>query len=323
MSMYNLSLGISKSDFQIINDLILEQLNSDIPLIKEVAHYILNSGGKRLRPALVLIGAQLFKYQGFQHYELAAIIEMIHTATLLHDDVVDDSRMRRGRVTANQLFGNVPSILVGDFLYSRAFQMMVKIENFPILKTLADASNTIAEGEVMQMTFSHNPCLSEAQYLDTIRRKTAALFEASAQMGALLCQRSKEDTLAIAQYGQCMGMAFQLIDDALDYGAKGNDIGKNLGDDLAEGKVTLPLIRAMRVGNEQEKLLIENSITKGSIESLSDIIKIFASTDAIEYTYNLAKQYVRDAINTLQRFPACSARQALENFALLAVERNF
>ncbi len=313
---------IVKTDLGQVDALILKYLQSDIPLAQELAEHIIQSGGKRLRPILVLLAARLFHDAMPEHCKLAAIVELIHSATLLHDDVVDHSEMRRGRPTANAVFGNSASVLVGDFLYSRAFEIMVDIGHLPILHVLAQASNVLAEGEILQLSNCRIASLSEERYLDTIQRKTATLFEASAQLGAILHQRPAEEVLALAQYGRFLGIAFQLVDDAFDYGASNTDIGKNFGDDLAEGKVTLPLIYAMKNGTTDQKQQIEHIIKTGAIHSLPDIIEIFASTQAIEYTYQLAENYVKMAIEALQIFSESQIRIAMEALAQFAIKRS-
>jgi octaprenyl-diphosphate synthase len=312
-----------KPDLLSVNAIILESLGSEVPLIREITQYILDGGGKRLRPTLVILCAQLFDFKGTHHYELAAVVELIHTATLLHDDVVDHSDMRRGKATANQVFGNEASVLVGDFLYSRAFQLMVHVGHLPVLKVLAHSANVIAEGEVMQLTFSHNLALSEARYLETIQLKTAALFEAAAQVGGLICERSAQEITALGLYGRHLGIAFQLIDDALDYGSSSQDIGKNIGDDFAEGKVTLPLIYAMANAPFAQQEFLRSSIHKGSVECIPEVLKIFASVGAMEYTHALAKKHIQLAINALAIFPDSPAHDVLVEFAEFSVSRSY
>lgn len=312
-----------KNDLEIVDRIIAEYLGTDITLIRQLGEHIFGSGGKRLRPTLVLLSAKAFAYQGDQHYLLAAIVELIHTATLLHDDVVDASSLRRGKKTANNIWGNEASVLVGDYLYSRSFQMMVKVGSMEILSVLADASNTIAEGEVLQLMNVHQPEVSEENYLKVICAKTAMLFEASAKLGALLCQRSAVEVTAMANYGKHIGIAFQLIDDALDYGSSNQDIGKNIGDDLAEGKPTLPLIYALKNGTTEQQDLIRYSIKNGSIENLTPLQEAIESTNAIAYTYDLAKNHIAIALENLNNIPPSPARNMLTQLAEFAIARQF
>jgi octaprenyl-diphosphate synthase len=304
-----------------VNDLIQSQLHSDVLLIDQLGHYIVNGGGKRLRPALVLISAGVFSYQGDRHIELAAIIEFIHTATLLHDDVVDASLLRRGRSTANQRWGNEASVLVGDFVYSRAFQMMVKIDSMRIMEILSEATNTIAEGEVQQLLNRHDPETTEARYLQVIHDKTAKLFEAASQIGATICERPAEEERAMAEYGKCLGVAYQLIDDVFDYSATAEELGKNIGDDLAEGKPTLPLLYAMWNGNETQSTLIRQAIENGGLDNIDAIREAIESTDAIAYTAELARQAAEKAINAIAGMPQSAYLDALHSLARFSVER--
>ena len=262
------------ADTDAVNRVIRRELHSEVPLVNQIADYIISAGGKRIRPTLVLLFANAWGYRGTEHHALAAIVEFIHTATLLHDDVVDESSMRRGRKTANALFGNAASVLVGDFLYSRSFQMMVAIRNMRVMQILADATNVIAEGEVLQLLNMHDPDVSEARYLQVIRSKTAKLFEAAAQLGALIAGASDEQVEAAAEYGRSLGTAFQLIDDVLDYSGNANDIGKNVGDDLREGKPTLPLIYLMQHGAPEQRELIRACIETGD-EQHFDAVGLF------------------------------------------------
>ena len=278
------------NDFEQVNKLIIEQLSSDVPLVEKIAHYIVDSGGKRMRPLLVLLTYNaLFSNNASEQgnsekIKLAAIIEFLHTATLLHDDVVDTSDLRRGKATANAKWGNAPSVLVGDFLYSRAFQMMVQINSMPIMNILSDATNVIAEGEVFQLMNCKNPDVTEENYMDVIKSKTAMLFQAASHSGAVLANASKEQEIALRNYGLHLGLAFQLIDDVLDYSGSAEDMGKNVGDDLAEGKPTLPLIYAMKHGSEEQALLIRNAIRKGGLEDLSLIKEAVQNTGCLLYT---------------------------------------
>lgn len=310
-------------DMKIVDELIADRLGSEIGLIKQLGDHVFSSGGKRLRPILVIVGARVFGYQGEKHKLLAAVVELIHTATLLHDDVVDNSGLRRGQETANKIWGNEASVLVGDFLYSRAFQMMVEVGNMRVLEVLANAANTIAEGEVMQLINCFDPEVSESRYMETIGRKTATLFEASAQLGAILCDRNNFDIEMMASFGRHLGLAFQLVDDALDFGASDENIGKNIGDDLAEGKPTLPLIHAMRCGTPKQIKLISESIKHARIENLAIIKQAIEATDAIDYTYKIAKKHAELAISCLAQVPLSPAHQILYDLANFAVSRKF
>ncbi len=272
-----------------VDDVIRKSLHSEVVLINQVADYIINSGGKRLRPALVLLSAGVFGKIEPHHHTLSAVVEFIHTATLLHDDVVDESAMRRGRATANTLFGNAASVLVGDFVYSRAFQMMVSIQNMRVMDILAEATNIIAEGEVLQLLNINDADISDEDYLRVIHYKTAKLFEAATRLGAVICQASAQDELAMAEYGIRLGTAFQLIDDVLDLSGESEDIGKNLGDDIAEGKPTLPLLYAMRNGNEAQSSLIRKAIEQGGLEDLAAVIEAVKETGALDYVRGVAK----------------------------------
>ena len=278
------------SDSEAVDRLIIKRLSSEVALINELGRYIINSGGKRLRPLLVLLAARACGYQGDKHLELAAVIEFIHTATLLHDDVVDASELRRSARTANAIWGNEAAVLVGDFLYSRSFEMMVSIGSMRVMEILSTTTNTIAEGEVLQLLNCHDPDTSEELYRDVIRYKTAKLFEASAQLGAVLGKQSQATEQAMARYGMHLGTAFQLIDDALDYGSSGADIGKNIGDDLAEGKPTLPLIYAMRNGSPEQVEAIRQAIQNGGRARIDTVLGAIESTNAIAYTAQSAQQ---------------------------------
>lgn len=310
-------------DLQAVNALIRHQLHSDVVLINQLAAYIIESGGKRLRPVTVLLAAQACGYTGQQHIDAAAIIEFIHTATLLHDDVVDESSLRRGRETANAIWGNQASVLVGDFLYSRAFQMMVNIGSMRIMEIMADTTNTIAEGEVMQLLNCHDPDTTEERYMAVIHCKTAKLFEAAAQLGAVLTGRPREDELAMARYGLHLGTAFQLIDDVLDYSASSAELGKNIGDDLAEGKPTLPLIHAIRHGSPEEARIIRNAIEQGGLQQIDLVTRTIESTGALDYTSRLAAKEAELAITSLPTLPESPARDALIGLAQFAVNRRY
>ncbi len=313
--------ALANDDMRAVDDLIRRSLQSDVLLVSQVAEYIVTSGGKRLRPLIVLLAARALGYDGGHQMNAAAIIEFIHTATLLHDDVVDSSDRRRGRDTANTVFGNQASVLVGDFLYSRAFQMMVDIGRMRVMQILADATNTIAAGEVMQLMNVHDPDVTEAEYRKVIYRKTARLFEAGAQIAAVLADRDPADEAAMTCYGQNLGTAFQLVDDALDYDASPEELGKNLGDDLAEGKPTLPLIYVMENGSDAEKALIRSAIEEGGVERLDDIQNIVESTGALRYTAARAQEAADMAINALSGIPESEYKQAMITIADFAVRR--
>lgn len=309
-------------DIQAVDSRIREELRSDVVLIQQLGAYIIEAGGKRLRPILVLLAARACGYAGRAHVDLAAVIEFIHTATLLHDDVVDESDLRRGRQTANAVFGNAASVLVGDFLYSRAFQMMTGVGLPRVMDIMADATNTIAEGEVLQLMNVHDPDVTEARYLGVIERKTAKLFEAGAQLGALLGGVPADTEAALARYGMALGVAFQLRDDALDYAADSAKLGKNLGDDLAEGKPTLPLLRAMQQAGAADAARLRQAIETGGREQLDQVMSIIQATDALAYTHAQAGQYAAQARDALAGLPASPYREALAALADLAVARN-
>jgi len=312
-----------RDDMQQVNELIERRLYSEVELINRLSHYIINSGGKRLRPALVLLSSRALGYSGNQHIELAAIIEFIHTATLLHDDVVDASKLRRGHQTANQRWGNEASVLVGDFLYSRAFQMMVDIGSMRIMDVLSDATNVIAEGEVQQLLNRHDPETTQERYLQVIRNKTAKLFEAAGQTGTILAGRGPAEEQAMASYGLHIGTAFQLIDDVLDYSANAGQLGKNIGDDLAEGKPTLPLLYALWHSNEQQSRIIAEAITRGGLASIDAISEAIESTGAIAYTAALARQQADLALQAIEPLEASEYRDALVELAAFAVDRQY
>lgn len=308
-------------DFSRVNQLIIQRLSSDVPLVEKIAHYIIESGGKRLRPLLVLLSSQALGYDRDEHLKLAAVIEFLHTATLLHDDVVDTSDLRRGRSTANARWGNAPSVLVGDFLYARAFEMMVELKSLPIMEVLSHATAVIAEGEVMQLTNVKNPDLTEDQYMQVIFKKTAMLFEASSHSGALLAGASPEQEQALSNYGKHLGLAFQLVDDVLDYRGDAGTMGKNVGDDLAEGKTTLPLIHAMAHGSEEDRKLIRQAIRKGGLDDLARIVTIVETTGALDYTLQRAREEAARAAGCLAGLEAGPHREALELLAQVAVSR--
>jgi octaprenyl-diphosphate synthase len=310
------------ADMALVDALIRERLASKVPLVSQVAEYIVAGGGKRLRPALVLLSCAACGFRGQPRLELAAVVEFIHTATLLHDDVVDDSPLRRGRKTANTAFGNAAAVLVGDFLYSRAFQMMVGVDNMRVMRVLADATNTIAEGEVLQLMNCHNPEVDEANYLDVIRRKTAKLFEASARLGAVLAGASPAIESALADYGMHLGTAFQLVDDVLDYSGDAEAIGKSLGDDLAEGKPTLPLIRAMRVGSPAQRDAVRHAIVEGGRDDFPLVIEAIQATGALDYARATARREAECAHRALSALPDSAPRQSLLELASFSVTRD-
>ena len=308
-------------DFSRVNSLIVKRLASDVPLVEKIAQYIIESGGKRLRPLLVLLSSQAVGYRGDNHLKLAAVIEFLHTATLLHDDVVDTSDLRRGRSSANARWGNAPSVLVGDFLYARAFEMMVELQDLRIMNVLSHATAVIAEGEVMQLTNAKNPDLSEEKYMEVIHNKTAMLFEAASHTGALLAGADPGQETALRDYGKHLGLAFQLVDDVLDYRGDAEAMGKNVGDDLAEGKTTLPLIHAMAKGVEDERQLIRQAIRKGGLDDLPAILQIVESSGALEYTMAKAREQASLASACLDTLSASEHKEALRMLADLAVSR--
>ena len=305
-----------------VDKVIVQRLNSGVPLVGSVSQYIITAGGKRLRPALLLLCCGALRCDSAQRFNMAAVVEFIHTATLLHDDVVDDSALRRGRATANATFGNPASVLVGDFLYSRAFQMMVDAQSMRIMQVLADATNVIAEGEVMQLMNMHNAELDEAGYLQVIRSKTAKLFEASARVGALLANAPSELEEACAEYGQALGTAFQVIDDVLDYAGDASVMGKSVGDDLREGKATLPLIAAMQRGTVEEAATIKQAIETGDLAMLDTIVDIVKRSGALDVAREAAKQEALRAIAAAKRLPDGAHTDCLIQLATQLLERN-
>lgn len=305
-----------------VDQVIVQRLASDVPLVGNVSHYIITAGGKRLRPALLLLCCGALGFVGAQRFNMAAVVEFIHTATLLHDDVVDDSALRRGNATANAKFGNPASVLVGDFLYSRAFQMMVEVQSMRIMQTLADATNIIAEGEVMQLMNMHNAELDEAGYLQVIRSKTAKLFEASARVGAILADASPDIESACAEYGQALGTAFQVIDDVLDYAGDASVMGKNLGDDLREGKATLPLIAAMQRSSAQNRSTIRQAIENGDVSMLDQVISIVKNSGALDIARATAQQEALRAVAAAQRLPGGPHTDSLIQLATQLHDRN-
>jgi len=310
-------------DLRAVDQVIRRCLSSDVVLVNQIAEYIINSGGKRLRPLLVVVSSRACGYAEHRHAEAAAIVELIHTATLLHDDVVDRSELRRGRGTANSLWGNEASVLVGDYLYSRAFEMMVDLGNMRIMEVLASATNKIAEGEVLQLMNAHDPDTTEQRYLEVIYRKTAKLFEAGTQISAILAQCSPQQENSMTRFGRHLGTAFQLVDDALDYRADPEELGKNLGDDLAEGKPTLPLIHALRHGGSSEQVMIRDAIENGSVAQLERITALVESTGGLEYTARLARREADLAIAALADFPDSAHTRALRDLAEFAVARTY
>ncbi|PWI33618.1 octaprenyl diphosphate synthase [Vibrio albus] len=315
--------ALTADDMTKVNETILAQLDSDVSLINQLGFYIISGGGKRLRPLLAVLSARALGYQGEKHTTAAAFIEFLHTATLLHDDVVDESDMRRGKATANAMFGNAASVLVGDFIYTRSFQMMTSLGSLKILEVMSDAVNVIAEGEVQQLINCNDPDTTEAIYMQVIYSKTARLFEAATQMGALLTESPEKIETAMQNYGKYLGTAFQLIDDVLDYTADGKEMGKNVGDDLAEGKPTLPLLYAMQNGNEEESAIIREAIEKANgMDKLDQILTILKNTGALEYTTQKALEEADKAIAELTIIPDSEYKEALIALAHLAVKRN-
>ncbi|MGB5103842.1 MAG: octaprenyl diphosphate synthase [Steroidobacteraceae bacterium] len=310
-------------DLRRLDQVIVERLASDVVLVNQVAQYIIGAGGKRLRPLSVLLAARACGYRGDHHVDTAAVIEFIHTATLLHDDVVDGSDLRRGRDTANHVFGNEASVLVGDYLYSRAFQMMVGLGDMRIQSIMADATNTISMGEVLQLMNAHDPDTTEESYLEVIYRKTAKLFEAGAQMAAVLAGAPPEVEQAMVDYGRHLGNAFQLVDDALDYRADRAELGKNLGDDLAEGKPTLPLIYALAHSSLEDTARLRVAVEEGGLADLEAVTRTIESSGGLEYTARLAQREKDLAIEALGRLPESAHRQALQALAEFAVGRSY
>ncbi|WP_445158527.1 octaprenyl diphosphate synthase [Halomonas sp. E14] len=308
-------------DFAAVNQTIMDQLVSRVPLVATIGQYIIASGGKRLRPLLVLLAARSLGYQGDKHIGLATLIEFMHTSTLLHDDVVDESHMRRGKATANDAWGNAPSVLVGDFLYSRSFQMMVQIGSLRIMDVLSSATCVIAEGEVQQLTNVGNPDIDEAVYFETIQGKTAMLFEAASHSGAILAEAEPEQEAALQLYGRYLGLAFQLIDDLLDYQGDAEAMGKNVGDDLAEGKPTLPLIQAMVAGTHEQAETIRQAIRQGGLDHLDEVLAIVRDTGALDYTRARAEEMADKALAQLDKLPPSRYRDSMAELARLAVER--
>jgi octaprenyl-diphosphate synthase len=310
------------ADMEAVNAVIRKKLHSEVSLVNQIAEYIISAGGKRIRPVLVLLVANAYSYQGTAHHELAAVVEFIHTATLLHDDVVDESSLRRGRATANALFGNAASVLVGDFLYSRSFQMMVSLDNMRVMQILSDATNVIAEGEVLQLLNMHDPDVSQERYLQVIRSKTAKLFEAAAELGALISGASDAQIAQAGEYGRSLGTAFQLIDDVLDYAGDAEEIGKNVGDDLREGKPTLPLIYLMENGTEEQRQLVRQCIEQGDEQHFDTILAAITTSGALDYTRRQAVEQSERAIAAISGLPDSVYKNSLLQLARFAVDRS-
>ncbi len=308
-------------DMQAVNNLIQDSLKSDVVLINQLNLYIINNGGKRLRPMLALLSARACGYKKRQHVDIAAIIEFIHTATLLHDDVVDESDMRRGKDTANNIWGNQAAVLVGDFLYSRSFEMMVDVGQLPVMQVLAQATNVIAEGEVLQLLNCNDADTTEKRYLDVIYSKTAKLFEAACRLGAILAEREEAEIQSMANYGMHLGTAFQIVDDILDYSASADEMGKNVGDDLAEGKPTLPLIIALQRSEGDDALMIREAIEQGGLDRIDEIIEIINKTGSLEYSQGTAEKEIALAVESLSSFPDSLEKTALTELAWFSIRR--
>ena len=308
---------------QAVDTVIRNSLYSEVSLINTIGEHIINGGGKRLRPSLVLLSAGIFAPIQAHHHQLAAIVEFIHTATLLHDDVVDESAMRRGKSTANHLFGNAASVLVGDFLYSRAFQMMVQLKNMRVMEILSEATNVIAEGEVLQLLNIHNADITEVQYIKVIHYKTAKLFEAAMRLGAVINNASRQDEEALALYGMKLGTAFQLVDDVLDLSGDVTKIGKNLGDDLSEGKPTLPLLYAMHNSTPENAAIVRKAIQFGGLENLNAVLTAVKSSNASEYVLNLARSESEQGCAAIAHLPDSVYKKALMDLAAFAVNRSY
>lgn len=315
--------GLVSTDMEAVNRLIRERLASDVVLINQISEHIIAAGGKRLRPMLVLLAARALGYHGNDHLQMAAIIEFIHTSTLLHDDVVDESDLRRGRKTANALWGNAASVLVGDFLYSRSFQLMVELDRMPVMRILANTTNAIAEGEVLQLLHVHNPDTDEAAYLRVIERKTAVLFAAATRLGALLAGATDAQQAAMERFGLALGYAFQIADDVLDYTADASTLGKNLGDDLAEGKATLPLIHALGRVDAASRARMAKAIEQGDTGALPEIVDAIRASGSLEYSQRIARTYADEAIAALDALPESPQLAALRGLAMYSVEREY
>jgi len=314
---------VVKSEFEEVNGIIVNRLNSEVDLVENIGQYIIDGGGKRMRPLLVILSAKVSGYKGSDHLHLAAIIEFIHTATLLHDDVVDTSDLRRGKATANTKFGNAPSVLVGDFLYSRAFQMLVGVGNLDVMQTIADTTNAISEGEVQQLANARNSNISEDVYKKVIFKKTAILFDTAAKIGAIIAESQTGHIESLSNYGRNIGMAFQLMDDVLDYNGDSENLGKNIGDDLAEGKMTLPLIYAMKNGKNSQKLVIQEAIKNTNVCDLMNILTIIKETGALEYSMSCAKKHAMDAKQCLVDLPKSIEKIAMLELAEFSIDRKY
>ena len=312
-----------KSDLLAVNEVIRASLHSEVPLVNQVASHIIQGGGKRLRPSTLLLVGGLFGPVRKEHHELAAVIEFIHTATLLHDDVVDQSTKRRNHKTANTIFGNAASVLVGDFIYSRAFQMMVKINHMKVMEVLANTTNTIAEGEVLQLLNIHNASIEDEDYLKVVYYKTAKLFESAAELGAIIGDADDNDIKVLAQFGKHMGIAFQLIDDVLDLSGNPEEIGKNLGDDLAEGKPTLPLLYAMKKGSDEQKNIIRAAIENGGLTELESVLNAVKETKALEYVRELAKEEIEKGEKLIQHITTSVYKDALLTLTQFVTSRDY
>ena len=313
--------ALMKSDLEMTDDILINRLNSNVELINQMSHYIINSGGKRIRPLLLLLCARATSYSGKDHYAMAVVIELIHTATLLHDDVVDESATRRGQNTANELWGNAPSVLVGDFLYSRAFEIMVEPNSMEIMRVLSKATNQISEGEVLQLLNIRNAKVSRSEYFEVIEQKTACLFKAACQIAGILSESSEELITALGSFGMHLGNAFQIIDDTLDYESDSSMIGKEIGDDLSEGKVTLPMIYALEQTTGKENKILTNAITEADASNIDNIIDILVNVKAFEFSRNVAKDESIKALNSLKVIPESNYRSALKLLCKLSLER--
>ena len=315
--------ALMKSDLEMTDDILINRLNSNVELINQMSHYIINSGGKRIRPLLLLLCARATSYSGKDHYSMAVVIELIHTATLLHDDVVDESATRRGQNTANELWGNAPSVLVGDFLYSRAFEIMVEPNSMEIMRVLSKATNQISEGEVLQLLNIRNAKVSRSEYFEVIEQKTACLFKAACQIAGILSESSEELITALGSFGMHLGNAFQIIDDNLDYESDSSMIGKEIGDDLSEGKVTLPMIYALEQTTGKENKILSNAITEADASNIDNIVDILVNVNAFEFSRNVAKDESIKALNSLKVIPESNYRSALKLLCELSLERQF
>ena len=315
--------ALMKSDLEMTDDILINRLNSNVELINQMSHYIISSGGKRIRPLLLLLCARATSYSGKDHHAMAVVIELIHTATLLHDDVVDESTTRRGQNTANELWGNAPSVLVGDFLYSRAFEIMVEPNSMEIMRVLSKATNQISEGEVLQLLNIRNAKVSRSEYFEVIEQKTACLFKAACQIAGILSESSEELITALGSFGMHLGNAFQIIDDTLDYESDSSMIGKEIGDDLSEGKVTLPMIYALEQTTGKENKILTNAITEADASNIDNIVDILVNVNAFEFSRNVAKDESIKALNSLKVIPESNYRSALKLLCELSLERQF